>query len=226
MVDGTSTDRLRKDPQGPVFFLSYARPKRPAHPVVRQFEMYEPAANLFTDLTMHVSQLVPKPLGQDAGFMDLTMEGGELWEPDLLHAVGTCSVFIALLSDPYLASEWCAMEWHAFSARATLDRSDGQHTNQTAILPVLWTPLTTNVPDTVNKVQRFHPSRVPMKVGAQYEEDGLYGLVQMGEKAVYDVLVWKLALRVQQLHSALITRQHVRENSTTLRRSFLEDSDG
>jgi hypothetical protein len=225
-ADVTATEKPKRDPEAPVFFVSYARPRRPARKTRRRYKLDEPATELFADLCTHVGQLVPQSPGHDVGYMDLTMEGGELWEPELLHAVGTCSVFVALLSDPFLASEWCAMEWDAFSARTTLTRPGGQCTRATAILPVLWTPLTTPMPRTVKKVQRFHPVDVADHMLHEYEQNGLYGLGQLNPKDIYDVIVWKLALRIQHLQSALFTKRQVPNDTTDLRRSFLEDSDG
>ena len=55
------------------------------------------------------------------GFMDQEMPGGMQWADELLHAAGTCQVLVALLSAPYLKSEWCGMEWHAFSQRTVTE---------------------------------------------------------------------------------------------------------
>lgn len=102
----------------------------------------------------HVRQFLrrPGPAGAAAdraraGIPGPAGAGGERWSGDLRWAVGNCSVFVALLSDRYLhGSTWCAMEWDLFSRREMRARSGPRAEAESAILPILWTPVT-SVPE-------------------------------------------------------------------------------
>ena len=84
----------------------------------------EHVEEFFHDLAENVGQLISLRADVPAGFMDQEMRGGMQWTDELLHAVGTCQVLVALLSARYLKSDWCTMEWHAFSQR-TVRRLEG-----------------------------------------------------------------------------------------------------
>jgi hypothetical protein len=187
------------DPGAPVFFVSYARP-RAVHHDVAPAERNRHAMRFFSDLTVIVNELIPVLPGHDPGFMDMAMEGGERWEKHLLSAAGTCQVFIALLSGPYLRSEWCAMEWDVFSRRSVVRRTDQRPDTETCVLPVHWVPIVEDIPEVVSGVNRFTPAGLPDdNFREQYRRHGVYGLLQRGQESVYQSIIWALALRIQQL---------------------------
>jgi hypothetical protein len=105
---------------GSPFFLSYARAVKGPAMVgkVRDPDRY--VKTFFQDLAENVGQLIALRADVPAGFMDQEIRGGVKWPDELMRVVGTCQVLVALLSPPYLESDWCGMEWHAFSQRAVL----------------------------------------------------------------------------------------------------------
>jgi hypothetical protein len=209
----------------PVFFLSYARSRQVDDPVWPPVEVDEHVLRLFEDLTAHVNQLIAAPPGRSPGFMDMTMETGELWEKELLEAVGACQVLVCLLSPNYLTqSEWCAMEWDIFTRRAVLRRQDDSPAQETTIVPVLWVPIQEEIPPLVNKVTRFAPRGLPnTTIGAHLRSDGLYGLL-ITDRDAYRAVVWKLALHIQRLHALYHVEEGIPPSTAGLQRSFLGGS--
>jgi TIR domain len=191
----------------PLFFLSYSNAtwggaegqRGPDRRVIK----------FFNDLSENVAQLVSRPVGSDPGFMDRSMPGGVHWTDELLVALGRCRSFVALLSDPYLASHWCRMEWHAFSQRKVTRRAGDGETPQVGIIPVIWTP----VPDgrllpAIARIQRFSPRGLPdVDLAAGYEADGVYGLLRMKQEDLYEVLVWRLARCIADFHFSHVVEE-------------------
>jgi len=183
-------------PPPPAFFLSYA------HPLIgRQVGVPKQATrwldDFFDDLSETVAELVGLETGTDAGFMDRSMEFGEVWSDELLEAVGTCQVCVALLSPRYVGRKWCAMEWSAFTQRRVIRRSDHKVVSRRPIIPVKWTPPPDSYrfPAEVMKVQHFGLTGMPdSSFGALYESEGIEGLMHMGPPA--EAIVWKLARAV------------------------------
>jgi hypothetical protein len=187
--------RPAREPRAPLFFFSYAhndgRARNGPNSAVGRF---------FQDLSENVAEMAGSPAGADPGFMDRSMPGGTRWTPELLHAVGTCQVFIALLSAPYLESDWCAMEWDAFSRRTVL-ASEAGPTHETCIIPVLWAPVRDwQFPPVVRKVQRFSPEGLRDADIVQYRRNGIFGLLQLGRKTPYRTVVFQLAYRVAEVY--------------------------
>jgi hypothetical protein len=182
----------------PLFFLSYARsansgedfgPSWPDHDVV----------TFFQDLSKQVAGLVSRRPGADPGFMDRYIRAGEHWSNELLWAVGNCEVFIALLSGPYTSSRWCGMEWCAFSKRKVI--GDGHPTPRLPIIPVVWAPFPEErTPKVIRNVQRFSPVFPDSESRADYEQNGVYGLLWMMHTASYRAVVWRLAQEIANLH--------------------------
>ena len=188
------------DPRTPVFFLSYAhsegRPMGPPQEPNRKFVRF------FDDLSENVARLIGRPTGSDPGFMDRSVAGAKRWTSELLGALGRCQVFVALLSVPYLASDWCGMEWHAFTQRkVVLYHGDGGR-HQSAIIPVTWAPLRyERIPSAVREVQRFSPAGLSDSgIKARYETNGIFGLLTTGQDAAYQAVVWSLALQIADIH--------------------------
>lgn len=181
----------------PAFFLSYAHPPAgqqigvPQQPT-RWFDKF------FDGLSETVAELVGLELGTDVGFMDRSMQAGEIWSDELLQAVGTCQVCVALLSPRYIGRKWCAMEWSAFAQRRVIRRSDHKEVSRRPIIPVKWAPMPgdNRVPAAVKKVQHFGLTGLPDPGhGALYGTEGIVGLMHMGAPA-YDTIVWKVARAV------------------------------
>jgi hypothetical protein len=172
--------------------MSYAHTALPGKEVIR----------FFNDLSENVAQLVSLPTGSEPGFMDKSMQGGELWTKELLRAVGTCQVFVALMSDPYVRSEWCSREWFAFSRRNVTSASRDVIPHRTGMIPVWWTPVPMNrLPDAVTRVQFFSPRAMPGEnITARYESDGVYGLMRQRKDALYKGVVWHLAQSIAKFH--------------------------
>jgi TIR domain-containing protein len=194
----------------PLFFLSYAH--SPGDQVTRFFE----------DLSEMLAQLVDLKAGAEPGFMDTSISGGRRWSGELLSAVGTCQVFLPLLSRPYLASEWCGMEWYAFAERAVVARADGSD-HETAIVPVIWAPLPdeAKMPSAVSAIQRFTPGDLPDPTIARlYQDEGVFGLT-MVKKDAYEPVVWRLAQRIADITHKYVVEPRVLK-PTELRDIFQE----
>jgi TIR domain len=208
--------------RAPLFFLSYA------HSAWQRSQGAQPDPNqriaeFFDDLSENVAQLVARPPGADPGFMDRAIVGGTRWTPELLEAVGTCQVFVALLSHPYVSSEWCGKEWYAFSRRTVTSRAGDGTGHQTGIIPVVWTPVPeARLPKVVRDVQRFSPRGLPgVNTPAGYETDGIFGLKNIGLDTIYQSVVWRLAQRIAEFHFGhMVEPRVVRENE--LRNVFRE----
>lgn len=178
------------DRREPVFFLSYAHTG--GNRSVERF---------FADLSRDVAELVDLRTGAEPGFMDRrSIRGGDIWTGDLLDAVGTCRVFVALLSTPYMSSRWCGMEWYAFAQRY-VEAEGGGSAHGTGILPVTWAPWPDGhpVPSAVDRIQRFAPDELPDSTIADlYREHGLLGLSRIDANA-YESVVWLLARAVANI---------------------------
>jgi TIR domain len=187
-------------PEAPLFFLSHANPAWRG--IDGQYRPNRRTSKFFDDLSENVAELVSRPVGSEPGFMDRSIASGTNWPDELLAAVGRCQVFVALLSDPYVASSWCSKEWYAFSRRTVYRRAREGRTDETGIIPVIWTPAPDNrLPAVVSKVQRFSPRGLPeADVAARYNADGVYGLMRTGQDMLYDVVVWRLAQRIAEFH--------------------------
>lgn len=179
----------------PLFFLSYARSTRPATPPGRDGDRW--VHRLFEDLSEMVSQFVGRAVGADPGFMD----NGADWSARLSARLGTCQVFVALLSPPYFESRWCSWEWAAFERRPVRDRATGAPSERSAILPVRWLgwPSEASVPAAIRNVQYFTPDLADAGVVARYAQRGLLDLQMTGDPG-YDAVVWRLAGQIAEVY--------------------------
>jgi hypothetical protein len=202
----------------PLFFLSYAHPGEHNGPGPPR-EPSRAVIKFFDDLSETVAELVPRQAGSYPGYMDRSIPDGGHWTNELLEAVGTCQVFVALLSPSYFVSPWCTMEWCAFSQRTVTRRSGSGPDHQTAIIPVTWVPFPHEpIPAAVGDVQRFSPSGLPdPDIAAQYEKDGAYGLLHMRLEPAYQAVVWRLAQRIVKCRSSHRVEPH------TFRQNELRD---
>jgi hypothetical protein len=190
------------DLRTPLFFLSYAHAVEGYQANGPRQEPNRRVVTFFDDLSENVAELVSRPAGLDPGYMDRSMHGGVRWTSELLRAIGTCQIFVALLSAPYFDSVWCSKEWFAFSQRLVGRQSGDGPDHQTAIIPVIWAPLPQDrIPAVVNSVQRFSPSGlVNAEIIAQYEENGVVGLLRMQQESSYQTVVWRLAQRIAKIN--------------------------
>ena len=197
---------LDSDDRGSPFFLSYARAWENS-----AGDPDEYVKTFFDDLSDNVGVLTGLPPDVPVGFMDQNMRGGMWWTDELMRAVGTCQVLVALLSAAYLKSRWCRMEWHAFSRRIAREREDRDAPlNQGCIIPVLWAPLPASLPAHISARQIFSPAREPnRRVPAQYRENGIFGLMRMGEpKNSYEITTWQLAKLIANIYHSQVLEQH------------------
>jgi hypothetical protein len=142
------------------------------------------------------------------GFLDQTMRGGMEWTVELTRAVGTCQVLVALLSAPYLESQWCWSEWWAFEQRAVRSLPGKTAPPRSGcIIPVLWAPLRAALPGRISSRQIFSPDLEPdPKVPAQYEENGIFGLMRMGEPDnSYQIVAWQLSRLIADIYQSQLT---------------------
>lgn len=208
----------------PLFFLSYARAKDAGSGVRTPTTPNPEVSDFYSDVLNQLRQLTPHQAGERLGFIDLNVETGRTWEPALLHALGTCRVFLALLSPPYLnGSEWCAMEWDLFSGRRVVEKvGDEVRTVEGAgILPVLWTPIPHRLPPRVEAVQWFIPAGLPPDYVALYLEEGVLGLLSLNHDA-YKAVVWKVAREIDRIARLHQPQPVDRKDTVGLRRSFEE----
>jgi hypothetical protein len=178
-----------EDPQqDPIFFLSYAH--GPRLDLVQKF---------YATLSEHIQQLFG--LSADlVGFMDTTsLQAGARWTPTLMTALGTCHVFVPLISLAYVRSEWCAREWHAFHRRAVHTAKPGLDT--TPVLPVLWSTLPrAETPQAISSLQLFLPDpQEPGDLRRQYRRNGMYGLGVTQHDHRFDTLVWLIAQEIWRI---------------------------
>ncbi len=199
-----------EDLWAPLFFLSYAHPGMGQQREVLRF---------FDDLSEDVAQLVSRPTGADPGYLDRSMGGGNWWTDELLRAIGTCRVFVALLSASYFQSTWCSMEWFAFSQRPVVRHASNRLEQQSAVIPVIWAaPLPPDqTPSVVADVQRFAPNDVSnVDISRRYQAEGVFGLLKT-RVDLYDAVVWRLAQRITDIYYSY------RVESRVLQRHELRD---
>ncbi len=145
------------------------------------------------------------------GFFDAEgLRTGVRWRDELTDALGQCQVLVALLSVPYLDSEWCGKEWHAFTLRERepLPGVTGFR-NQGPIIPIRWAPIPFDLPPVVkDEAQFFKPQsskdqqsvRVQQDLAERYEEEGIFGLLRKGQIDAFRSVVWDLAKSIQQIY--------------------------
>src|SRR5260370_5905346 len=216
------------DDYGSRFFLSYARTTEGS---AGGGEVLDPdgyVEKFFHDLADNVGQLIYPRADVPAGFMDQDMPGGMQWPDQLLRAVGTCQVLVALLSARYLRSGWCRMEWHAFSQRAMPGVSGADAPpRQGCIIPVIWAPFHSTLPDHIKPVTIFSPTRDPEpSAPVYYQRNGVLGLMRMRRlRACYEIVTWQLALHIAHIYHSQRT-EHRKFDVAELRKVLRDDGHG
>lgn len=184
---------------GSPFFLSYARVNESS---ARAGDADELVERFFHDLQENVGELISPPAAVPVGFMDRGVEAGMLWTDELIRAVGTCQVLVALLSVRYLRSDWCRMEWHAFTQRIVRPRMElAASPTQGCIVPVIWAPVP-SLPDHISLRQIFSPRREPNRnAPIQYQQNGVFGLMRVTElRKSYEIVAWELAKHIADIY--------------------------
>jgi hypothetical protein len=186
----------------PPFFLSYAHAPEGQAGTAIVAGVGQHVEEFFKDLAVNVRHQIHLQAGVPAGFMDREMRGGMYWTDELLHAVGTCQVLVALLSAEYLTSPWCRMEWHAFAQRGLRKRPEAKPPpRQGCIIPVLWAPFHERVPKHMENTQLFSPDRDPEpRTPDHYKYNGVFGLLRMNRlRDSYEIVTWQLALHIAHI---------------------------
>jgi len=184
------------------FFVSYARARDGSGNLGTVRISDQMTKRFFFDLVENVGQLISRTTGAEVGYMDTGTQAGADWRDELLHAAGTCQVLIALLSAPYLSSEWCGKEWCAFSQRTRQPLPGvAAAPRQGHIIPVIWAPLPYPLSPPVSKEMVFSPTGNPKsELPAEYKENGVYGLLRMEQKDSYQITVWQLARLISKIY--------------------------
>lgn len=188
---------------GTPFFLSYAHTDSNSGSSGGVPSSGQMAERFYYDLREEVQTLVSLLPGSEMGFMDIVgLRGGMHWRPELMLALGSCQVLVALLSVPYLDREWCGKEWHAFSLR-TVERLPGATASpyQGCIIPVWWAPVPFPLPALIREEMIFAPPRRPEPdLPEQYKQNGVFGLMTTGQENSYRIIVWELAKLIQRIY--------------------------
>lgn len=153
------------------------------------------------------------------------MESGTKWDHELLAALGTCHVFVPLISSRYVNnSKWCPMEWDAFSRRTVQTipgRPSDLSQSGTAILPVTWSPVQEQLPQTVQELQFFLPKRLKDRdITERYRENGIFGLLATDDMDAYGKVAWSLARRIADVYYAYQVEPMILSDSAHLCDSF------
>jgi TIR domain len=193
----------------PLFFLSYAHAGEIPYANGAQPGPDGYVVEFFNELSSCVVGLIDRRSGVEPGFMDKSMRAGKLWSDELLGALGSCQVFVALLSPSYVNRPWCGMEWGAFSRRTVTELEDAP-SNESCIIPVVWNPILNpkSIPACVRAVTPFVPSDLSdPRIARRYLEDGIYGLGYYGQghghyglRDAYREVIWRLAQRIGKLY--------------------------
>lgn len=161
-------------------------------------------ARFFADLSENVSSLVLLAPGRGPGFIDSEPQNG-FRSSRRAAALGTCQVFVALLSADYLKNQLCGKEWDAFAQREVREHGfSGHHTvGMSCIIPVIWAPFPSDrLPRAVASVQWFSPRDLPEQATSDhYHAGGISGLMLAGPEPAYRAVTWELAKRIAEIQA-------------------------
>jgi hypothetical protein len=147
-----------------------------------------------------------------------SVEAGDDRREQIFANVATCKTFVALLSEPYLhRGEWCAKEWDLFSRRRRVARQHGSIAIlNSGIIPVLWAPMVSALPDRIRSIQRFMPNESEAEL---YQREGLLG-IKMLDRDVYKAIVWKIARAIYIVQASTAVEPLSGPLPTDLSRTF------
>ena len=122
-------------------------------------------------------------------------------------------------------SKWCAMEWDVFSQRNVDRRSSASSESETAILPVIWSPmLEDQLPRAVWELQLFLPLQLKdPDIAQRYLAEGVYGLLALNDEVAYQAVAWRLARRIVDAYHAYQVEPKISTDPRQLRQSFRGD---
>jgi FxsC-like protein len=198
---------------GPLFFLSYARtPKRdPADKDDPDKWVHKLYKDLCAEILSRTS-MAPHL----AGYMDRENRLGDSWPHELTSSLATCSVFVPLYSPRYFESENCGKEWCAFARREMSRKAVDEHA-ASAIVPVLWAPVTEDrIPRVAKPIQRTHHN-----LGTLYSTEGFYGIIKVQRyKDSYTVAVSRLAQRILEVAEQIAMKEDTPTDYHSLPNAF------
>ena len=160
-----------------VFFFNYAHENRD-----KQLEAF------FEDLCAEVAPYTPWAADdlrisfRDGQNLALMQE----WRPALLKALQTSAVLVAITSPAYFQKRFCGQEYYIFDQRRRQKLTPAGQP-PAVILPVIWAPVQSGLPETIDQVQWQKGSMHPL-----YETKGLRYLKKL-EPAEYDRCVTAFA---------------------------------
>ena len=121
------------------------------------------------------------------GFLDRrSLRLGAEWHPELLHAVRTTRLMVALLTDDYFASRWCGREWAVMAERQRRARGAAQGSGPIAIVPLFWVRPQGPLPARAQEL--MHHTE---ELGEPYRNSSLVDMVR-GDERVYQDFVIRL----------------------------------
>ena len=122
-------------------------------------------------------------------------------------------------------SKWCAMEWDVFSQRNVDRRSSASSESETAILPVIWSPmLEDQLPPAVWELQFFLPLQLKdPDIAQRYFAEKVYGLLALNDEVAYQAVAWRLARRIVDAYHAYQVEPKIPADPRQLRESFRGD---
>ena len=219
-------DKIPKHPHpvAPVFFVSHATAHDHADGPQEPNTVF---AEFVRALDEDLNHVMPRRAGANPGFIDRGLRAGSNWEREILTAIGTCQVLVALISEPFTGSPWCGKEWHAFTSRRTWRRSDGaQMEDPQCALPVLWTVNPDDrYPQIISRHQRFRPRPTSQSALDQlYLREGIYGMYR-AEYDAYRATVWRIAQEIQRLVSEYWVEPLIPADSESLINVFAEEEE-
>lgn len=191
--------------EGTPFFLSYPRTDKNSGSLGGPPSSDRLVQTFFEELCANMEPLVHLPTGSDMGFLDVEgLTGGMDWHSGLMHALGTCQVLVGLLSVPYLKSQWCGREWHAFRLRTrTAVAGANAPWYQGCIIPLRWAPIALELPAVVHeRVNIFTPkaTRRAPELPLLYGQEGIFRLMRAGEEEAVSEIAWQLAKLIQKIY--------------------------
>jgi hypothetical protein len=164
------------------FFLSYAHG-----------ENDDLVAAFFEDLCAEVRTYTGDDQNEQVGFLDNdALRAGASWPTDVIDAVSTCRVFVALCSPRYFRSEPCGKEWAVFGWRLAAYTRATNH-RAPALMPLLW--VARDPPASLGDIQ--HSDKL---FGLDYNRHGVRQLMRIStHRNAYLELVTALAKRICQI---------------------------
>ncbi|MEU6373106.1 TIR-like protein FxsC [Streptomyces sp. NPDC046909] len=210
-----SSESLGAGAAVPYFFLSYAH-----IPPDGSFDDPDPnlwVRRLFRDLCSHIRNITNVPVG-GAGFMDGSMQAGQIWPEELTRSIARCKVFVPLYSPRYFNSAWCGKEWALFDRRRVRVDGQGDHGGTPiAMVPALWSPISDReLPECAKGIQYAHPD-----LGARYRSFGLYGLIKVKAfRTDYERAVLQLAYRIKEVAESVSVEHGIAADLANARDAF------